>query len=498
MVRRTLPTALSAAALLIAVLGVTPLGGAAVQSVTKVALFAKNAGKVGNIAASKKPKAGKLYPLGKGGKFPKSVLPNGGAGPPGAEGPQGPPGPAGPQGAQGLRGLTGSRGATGPAGVQGPTGPQGQTGPPGGFGLLNLGRSTLVRKTLAAGADYSSAVSGADGLPLVVLDDSTNVVLDAVHCADAACASKTTTPLDSGHAYFFPSVTIGADGLGLAVFVEPSTHVLKAVHCTNVACTSFTPATTIDSSGNVGDSQTSVTVGADALPLISYYDSANSNLDVAHCGNAACSSGNTITAVDSVCDVGSGSSIAIGADGLGLIAYLDTTNGHLKVAHCANVACTSVVATTVDNASGVGFETSVTIGVDGLGLVSYFDNGNADLKVAHCSDAGCSSATLTTVDSTGLVGEFTSATVGADNLAVISYYDHTGANLDLKVAHCSNVTCTTATTTTVDSVGDVGWGSSITVGSDGLPFVTYRDITNNAVASTHCPNAFCVPFFRRR
>ncbi len=497
MIRRALPMALSAAALLVAILGVTPLGGAAVQNVTKVALYAKNAGKVGKIAASKKPKAGKLFPLGKGGKFPKSVLPNGGAGPPGAEGPQGPAGPAGPQGAPGLRGYTGLRGSTGPAGAQGPTGPQGPVGAPGGFGLLNLGRSTLVRKTLAVGGDYSSAVSGADGLPLVVLDDSTNVVLDAVHCADSACASKTTTPLDSGHAYYFPSVTVGADGLGLAVFVDHSTHGLRAVHCTNVACTSFTPATTLDSSGNVGDGQTSVTVGADGLPLISYYDSANGNLEVAHCANTACSSASQ-TAVDSAGDVGSGSSIAIGADGFGLVSYRDATNGHLKVAHCTNLACTSATATTVDSGTSVGGDTSLTIGADGLGLVGYFDNGNADLKVAHCSNADCSSATVTTLDSTGLVGEYSSATVGADNLAVISYYDHTGANLDLKVAHCANVTCTAATTTTVDSVGDVGWGSSITVGSDGLPFVTYRDITNSAVVSTHCPNAFCVPYFRRR
>jgi hypothetical protein len=497
MVRRGLPTALSAAALVVAVLGVTPLGSAAVQKITKVALFAKNAGKVGNIAASKKPKAGKLYPLGKGGKFPASVLPNGGVGPAGSEGPQGPAGPAGPQGQQGPRGLSGSRGATGPAGAQGPAGVQGPVGPPGGFGLLNLGRSALVRKTLAAGGDYSSVVAGADGLPLVILQDSTNNVLDAVHCADAACASKATTPLASGHLYAYPSVTIGSDGLGLVVYVDHSTHNLVTVHCTNVACSTFAAPTTIDPSGHVGDEQTSVTVGADGLGLISYYDSTNGDLDVAHCSNTACSSA-TANAVDTAGDVGSDSSIAIGADGLGLISYRDATSGHLEVAHCADVACSSVTATTVDNGSGVGADSSLTIGADGLGLVSYFDNGNADLKVAHCSDAACSSATLTTIDSPGLVGEYTSATEGADNLAVISYYDHTGTDLDLKVAHCSNVACTSATTTTVDSTGDVGWGSSITVGSDGLPFVTYRDISNNAVVSTHCPDAFCVPYFRRR
>jgi len=62
--RQRLPVVLSAAALLIAVLGATPNGFAAFKGVAKVALFAKNAGKVGGIAASKKPKAGKLLALG--------------------------------------------------------------------------------------------------------------------------------------------------------------------------------------------------------------------------------------------------------------------------------------------------------------------------------------------------------------------------------------------------------------------------------------------------
>jgi hypothetical protein len=96
--------------------------------------------------------------------------------------------------------------------------------------------------------------------------------------------------------------------------------------------------------------------------------------------------------------------------------------------------------TTLDRDGDVGMHSSVTIGADGLGLISYYDATNADLKVAHCSDAACSSATTITLDSDEDVGMYTSVTIGADGLGLISYYDATHG--DLKVAHCANPFCT--------------------------------------------------------
>ena len=83
-------------------------------------------------------------------------------------------------------------------------------------------------------------------------------------------------------------------------------------------------------------------------------------------------------------------SITMGADGLGLISYYDGTNSALKVAHCSNTACTSATTTTLDSDGGVGYYTSITIGADGLGLISYYDATNDNLKVAHCENAFCS------------------------------------------------------------------------------------------------------------
>src|SRR5438552_9317950 len=110
--------------------------------------------------------------------------------------------------------------------------------------------------------------------------------------------------------------------------------------------------------------------------------------------------------------------------------------------------------TTLDGSGNVGRFSSVTIGADGLGLISSFDETNGDLKVAHCSNVACTSATLTTVDRAGDVGQYSSVTIGADGLGLISYFDAT--NADLKVAHCSNLTCTSATLTTVNRPGHDG------------------------------------------
>jgi len=491
--RQRLPVVLAAAALLVAVLSATPNGIAG--SAVRVALFAKNAAKVGGIAASKKPKAGKLLPLGKNGKFPASVLPfavRGPAGPAGPEGARGPAGSAGPQGSQGIQGLRGFKGATGPAGPQGTTGLQGAVGPPGGFGLLNLGRATVSRVTLDAGGAHSSVTAGADGFPLVAVFDDAAKSLVVVHCNDAACSSKTSTTVDASVADVgrYPSVTIGSDGLGLIGYVDATSGALKAAHCTNVACTAST-RTAIVSSGTVVQDYTSATVGLDGFGLIAYLD--NGQLRVAHCSNVLCSAA-TSNPIDSTTTAYA--SLAIGADGLPLVSYFDSANADLKVAHCADALCASVGGTTLDSTGTVGLYTSLTIGSDGLGLISY-RSVSGGLNVAHCSDAACSAASTHTVDA-GIKGEYSAITLGVDGLGVISYYDGSGGSQDLKVAHCADMLCDAATSVAVDTPGNVGWSTSITVGADGLPFVSYRDVDGLQVKGVHCPNVFCVPYLRRR
>ena len=163
--------------------------------------------------------------------------------------------------------------------------------------------------------------------------------------------------------------------------------------------------TTVDSTGDVGH-YTSITLGADNFPVISYRDITNADLKVVKCGNAACSSGNTLTTVDSTGDVGYYTSITLGADNFPVISYRDNTNLDLKVVKCGNAACSSGnTLTTVDSTGNVGYYPSITLGADNFPVISYYDYTNADLKVVKCGNAACSSGNtlLTTVDSTKVI-----------------------------------------------------------------------------------------------
>ncbi|MEO7863976.1 MAG: hypothetical protein ABIU05_26810, partial [Nitrospirales bacterium] len=145
--------------------------------------------------------------------------------------------------------------------------------------------------------------------------------------------------------------------------------------------------------------------------------------------------------------------------------------------------------TTLDGSGNVGQYSSVTIGTDGLALISYYDATNGDLKVAHCSNVTCTAVTLTTVDSAGSVGQYSSLTIGTDGLALISYYD--ASNGDLKVAHCSDLACTSATNTTVQSEDNVGLFTSVSIGTDGLALISYYDASNGDLKVAHCSDLAC-------
>jgi hypothetical protein len=347
---------------------------------------------------------------------------------------------------------------------------------------------------------YSSITIGMDGLPVISYFEISSSNLKVAKCGNAACSSGNiiTTVDTSAVVGQYSSIAIGMDGMPVISYHDATNGDLKVVKCGNAHCSSGNKISKIDSV-DVEGMFTSITIGIDGLPIISYYASTARDLKVAKCGDSSCSSGNLINTVDSTGFVGEHTSIAIGADGLPIISYYDASNRDLKVAKCGNIVCNfGNMITTIDSAGFVGEYASITIGYDGLPIISYYDASNRDFKLAKCGDSSCSSGnTVTTLDSVGYVGKYTSITIGTNGLPVISYYD--ASNQNLKVARCGNPSCSAGNTiNTTDSEGSVGSYTSMTIGTDGLSVFSYFDAKNEDLKVAKCANAFCLNNWIRR
>ena len=308
-----------------------------------------------------------------------------------------------------------------------------------------------------------------------------------------------------GNAGQFNSIAIGTNGNPIISYLDGSNSAFAVAACNDLNCFTSTK-NIIDSERQVG-LYSSITIGANGNPVISYYDLPNSALKVAACDNPTCTTSTTNT-IDSANDVGWDTTIAIGVNGYPIIGYYDQTNKDLKVAACENPTCTTSTTNTIDSANEVGQGPSIAIGVNGNPIISYTSATNFDLKVAACKNPTCSgatesdSSTNSVVDSDGSVGQGSSIAIGVNGNPIISYTSATNLDLnatsfDLKVVVCKNSTCSGAIesdrpiNTIIDSDGSIIGSTSITIGTNGNPIISYSDSTTWNLKVAACKNSTC-------
>jgi hypothetical protein len=352
------------------------------------------------------------------------------------------------------------------------------------------------------GGTYTSIAVGADGLPVISYADETAHTLKVAKCVNSACTGGTIITVVDDPAVnrvgTYSSIAIGNDGFPVISYQDETAGRLLVAKCVNAACTGASTITVVDDPADIVGTDTSIAIGTDGFPVISYFDTTAGTLKVAKCVNAACTGTSTITTVDDPANlVGPYTSIAIGTDGFPVISFQDATASALKVAKCVNASCvgSSIITTVFDPAAEVGYFSSLKIGRDGFPVISFLNQTAHVLYVAKCADAACAApATVTPVDDpANQVGEFSALAIGSDGLPIISYLDSTA--LTLKVAQCVTAACvgTSVITTVDDPVNQVGLYTSIAIGADGMPIISYLDLTAGALKVAKCHKASCAP-----
>lgn len=434
---------------------------------------------------------------------------------------------------QGLKGPTGDQGAAGPAGPAGPVGDQGSPGPA--VRAANLGH--VARNLVATTTPVKMAV-GRDGLPVFAYADGT--AIRVVRCADVRCAN----PLPAGGSVVtglnwsgVKALVIGADGFPTMLAVLNGT-LFTLVDCNDGVCAGGDdPIQVLDTTDATATA--SLAIGRDANPVMVYYSAATDARRIRFCADPACNSAPTNVAFDAfpnpAADPGAGNSLAIGSDGLPIVAYLSSE----EIEHPINpgvfarfaklMKCTSALCATklenkiIDPGANVEWPStdsggsSIVIGDDGLPLISY-QSRDGFAAVAHCNDLACAGNftvdsdddLVTFVDQTGFGsfrtsdGRQSSLTIGRDGLPVVSFatFNTVATDQELGVVHCAQRDCSgfNHTATIVDDVGGdvVGQASQLAIGVDGLPIVMHWNATTNQTRVVHCSNVFCLPNVRRR
>lgn len=280
------------------------------------------------------------------------------------------------------------------------------------------------------------------------------------------------------------SIAIGSNGLPRIAYANAFDGTFRFATCHTPDCSDSSSVPVVDA---VGISASMVLDANDAMRL-AYYDFIDDAL--------AFDDGALRAIDDPVDDVGLYASLVLDASGRPVIAYDDLSNDSLRLALCADAACTSASILTVDDdpAVFVGEHVDLAIGADGLPVMAYAVLPTGALRVAHCEDAACASRAIHDLDQP-FVGRFASIAIGADGNPVISYHDFD--RQALKVAKCTDAACAQpAIVSLLDDRGrDVGWYNAISIRPDGNPVISYRrcffDAVDCVLAVAECRTPDC-------
>lgn len=376
-----------------------------------------------------------------------------------------------------------------------------------------FGAAALATATAQAAGDvglHSSITLNSLGNPAISYYDATNKSLKLAICRNPSCTPgatpETQTKILTLHAA--PGMDLGqytsianmANG-DLVISYYDATHTaLRMYRCWGADCAfgSHTEVYDGDNYEQPGENRSdvgtfsSITVGTDNVPILAAYHNrpgAFKELAVVHCGTEFCSAPDyNYVDNDIWIDAGEYTAIEIGNDGLPVISYFNGSQGRLRVAHCADTHCSTMVGKDIDSVpvvgSKIGLNARMAIGNTGP-VIAYrrYDGSTNNTGVAICADAACNSVTKFIVG--GSASNY-SVAIGANSFPVISY-DSGASVLGLL---CANDTCSSRSVATLANSTSTP-RQDLTIDADGHPVLSHYNWSSKDLYMTHCNDEAC-------
>lgn len=337
------------------------------------------------------------------------------------------------------------------------------------------------------GGTDAAATIGVDGFPVIATGGRGPAV---IHCLDVTCSSREVHALFGASATGKVSIAIASNGFPLVV------NDLDLFACLDLGCSaSFRRQLDSGLPSRFGVRPTSIAIGTDGFPLISYVMDSGATLGevwVAHCASTDCL-GPPITKTQLTNGALDGAhvdtSVIIGSDGLGFVAM---GGNSLSEVHCSNLDCTASTvvipcrcATSTLKADSI----AMSIGPNGEPWIAYRSEGPNQVARLFGSTTNLLEA------GTGAgMGQYSWVTMEPNGHALVVYRDET--NSLLRAAYCVDVACATVNLTTIDATNTQF--ATVVIGMDGLPLVVAGSSTTGHLIAFHCANIYCVPYARNR
>lgn len=268
--------------------------------------------------------------------------------------------------------------------------------------------------------------------------------------------------------------------------------VLSALTCAHAAT-----IRTIDEGPVAG--QPSLAIGADGLPVVAYRTLGN-KLRVARCNDRDCADVTRIELTGTYF-TSAHFSLEITPNGYPGIAFQDNAERRLDVVRCVTVDCTGgghVFFTIDPGPNDVGAYVDWAFGPDNRAAFAYRDFTAGTLLLARCTTPACGAVDIETLDGGGQVrsGDFAALAFAgrAEPFVSAKWENFTGVN-DMVGVHafdCSMAPCSDAQQTIYYQVDTpAGIGQDMAIGPDDRPVFSHVGHAENILLYGRCVDADC-------